>query len=148
MSIIIIRLNFYSIFIIISIILLIFISINNYVNASFNPLNSIKLRIKPLNIKISSFKNFNRNNIIYNNRYAISGGIATSLTHLNILPIDVIKNRMQLNPINNSNLINTINNIIKSEGIFSFYSAAFSTIVAHGFEGFIKVKYLLIYYYS
>jgi len=89
-------------------------------------------------------------NIAFYSKYALAGGICCTLTHGSVVPIDVIKTRLQI-----SNQFRGFSecamSIYKSEGLSAFGLGLGATVIGYGLQGACKFgffQYFKDLYYS
>ncbi|KFZ01065.1 hypothetical protein V500_00897 [Pseudogymnoascus sp. VKM F-4518 (FW-2643)] len=69
-------------------------------------------------------------------RYALAGAICCSVTHGVLTPVDVIKTRIQLDPVTyNRGLIGTLRQVVAKEGAQALLTGFGSTIVGYFLQG-------------
>ncbi|KAH6701268.1 mitochondrial carrier domain-containing protein [Leptodontidium sp. MPI-SDFR-AT-0119] len=72
-------------------------------------------------------------------RYAFAGAICCSVTHGILTPVDVIKTRIQLDPVTyNSGLIGTFRQVIAKEGAQALLSGLGPTVVGYFLQGALR----------
>lgn len=75
----------------------------------------------------------------YYTKAALAGGICCSITHGALCPVDVVKTRIQLDPIKyNKGLIGGFNQVIAEEGVMGLSTGLGPTVVGYFIQGWFK----------
>ena len=78
-------------------------------------------------------------NLTYYLKAALAGGICCSLTHGALTPVDVVKTRIQLDPIKyNSGMIGTFRQIVSTEGTAALTTGLGATAAGYFVQGWFK----------
>jgi hypothetical protein len=85
-------------------------------------------------------------------RFMASGGICSSVAHLILTPIDVVKTKVQTRPeVYNDGIIGTFTKVLNEEGVETFFDGWEPTVVGFFFSGafgFFLTEYFRRYYTS
>jgi hypothetical protein len=85
-------------------------------------------------------------------RFMASGGICSSIAHLLLTPIDVVKTKVQTNPtVYDTGIIGTFSKVLEEEGVDAFFNGWEPTFVGFfltGAVGFFLTEYFRRYYSS
>jgi solute carrier family 25 phosphate transporter 3 len=82
---------------------------------------------------------FSSYNLMYYVKGAISGGICCSVTHSALCPVDVVKTRIQLDPIKYPNgLFGTFRQVVASEGVSVLATGLGATAAGYFVQGWFK----------
>jgi len=74
--------------------------------------------------------------LMYYLKGALAGGICCSITHGALCPVDVVKTRIQLDPVTfNKGLIGGFSQIIKAEGLGGLLTGLGPTVVGYFIQG-------------
>jgi len=77
--------------------------------------------------------------LMYYLKGALAGGICCSITHGALCPVDVVKTRIQLDPVTfNKGLIGGFSQIIKAEGLGGLLTGLGPTVVGYFIQGWFK----------
>lgn len=77
--------------------------------------------------------------LTYYVKSALAGGICCSITHGAMCPVDVVKTRIQLDPIKyNTGMVGTFKQIVKTEGAGALASGLGATAVGYFVQGWFK----------
>ena len=86
--------------------------------------------------------------LMYYLKSALAGGICCSITHGSLCPVDVVKTKIQLDPVKyNKGLIGGFSQVIKEEGIKGLATGLGPTVVGYFIQGFSSapmIKYLCV----
>ena len=96
----------------------------NAVATIFGPLASIPLKRQDPNISAGIYALF-----------GLSGATSCALTHTAVIPVDVVKTRLQTNPEEYSGILDGISSIAKSEGLEGFTLGSQATIAGYFWYG-------------
>jgi len=76
---------------------------------------------------------------MYYVKAAATGGICCSITHAALCPVDVVKTRIQLDPIKyNKGMLNTFRQVVSDEGIVALSTGVGATAVGYFVQGWFK----------
>jgi len=90
-------------------------------------------------VATSGSYDWDRYDMSYFLKGALAGGLCCSATHGGVVPIDVVKTRMQLDPIKyNTGLIGGFNKIIAEEGASALATGLGATAVGYFIQGWFK----------
>jgi solute carrier family 25 (mitochondrial phosphate transporter), member 3 len=78
----------------------------------------------------------NNFDVMYYVKSALSGGICCSITHASMCPVDVVKTRMQLDPLKYKGMISGFSTVIKEEGMSALATGFGATAAGY----FVQVK--------
>lgn len=77
---------------------------------------------------------------VYYLKSALAGGIGTSITHGAMTPVDVVKTRIQLDPVKyNRGMIGTFRQIIAEEGAGALLTGFGPTVVGYFVQGMLDI---------
>jgi solute carrier family 25 phosphate transporter 3 len=94
---------------------------------------------KPKVVATSGAYDWGRYDSTYFLKGALAGGLCCSFTHGGVVPIDVVKTRMQLDPIKyNTGLVGGFNKIIAEEGSMALTTGLGATAVGYFIQGWFK----------
>jgi len=81
----------------------------------------------------------NKFDVTYYLKAALSGGICCSITHASLCPVDVVKTRIQLDPVKyNKGLIGGFRQVIAAEGVGGLATGLAPTAVGYFVQGWFK----------
>ena len=81
--------------------------------------------------------------IMYYTKAALAGGICCSITHGALCPVDVVKTRIQLDPVKyNKGLVGGFGQVIAEEGVAGLATGLGPTVVGYFIQG--KLKHHLV----
>ncbi len=84
-------------------------------------------------------EDWSRFNLDYFTKAALAGGICCSITHAGMCPIDVVKTRIQLDPVTyNKGLIGGIRQVIAAEGMGGLATGLAPTAIGYFVQGWFK----------
>jgi len=87
----------------------------------------------------STAQSYKKYNLMYYVKGALAGGICCSITHSALCPVDVVKTRIQLDPIKYRNgLLGTARQIIAEEGAVALSSGFGATAAGYFVQGWFK----------
>jgi solute carrier family 25 phosphate transporter 3 len=83
--------------------------------------------------------NFDKYDLTYYAKGAVAGGVCCSFTHGALCPVDVVKTRIQLDPITyNSGLIGGMRKVVAEEGAMALSTGLGPTVVGYFIQGWFK----------
>lgn len=84
-------------------------------------------------------EDWSRFNVEYFTKAALAGGICCSITHAGMCPVDVVKTRIQLDPVKyNRGLIGGFKQVIAEEGMMGLATGLAPTAVGYFVQGWFK----------
>ena len=117
--------------------------------SKFNLILSIKNKFYPQSSKLSLHMNLNEITEITNNlRYFAAGGIACSFSHAIAVPFDVIKTKMQTDPIEYTKslgIYGVANKLIRNEGPLFLLQGLGPTLTGYFIQGSLKYGFYEIF---
>lgn len=82
---------------------------------------------------------WNKFNLMYYVKGALSGGICCSITHAALCPVDVVKTRIQLDPVRYPNgLLGTFKTVVAEEGLMVLTTGLGATAAGYFVQGWFK----------
>eukprot|EP01132_Coremiostelium_polycephalum_P006004 gene6004-7479_t len=83
-----------------------------------------------------TFKDFGMNQFL---KCGLGGALGCCFTHVIVVPLDVVKTRIQIDPLKyNSGMINSMKSIVKEEGSMMLLQGLGATTVGYALQGFLK----------
>merc|ERR1719395_394604 len=88
---------------------------------------------------MSKLYNWNNYDSGYFLKSAVAGGICCSITHGGVVPIDVVKTKIQLEPgVYNKGMVDAAKSIVKNEGIMGLSTGLAPTAIGYFVQGWFK----------
>lgn len=96
--------------------------------------------------KILATSGAQKYDLMYYLKGALAGGICCSITHGALCPVDVVKTRIQLDPVTfNKGLIGGFSQIIEAEGLGGLLTGLGPTVVGYFIQGIFILALLIMY---
>jgi len=78
-------------------------------------------------------------------KYGMAGALGCSITHSAVVPLDVVKTRLQTNPAKYTGMVNGFSTIIKEEGAGMLLQGLGPTAVGYALQGFFKFGFYEVF---
>ncbi|KYR01856.1 mitochondrial substrate carrier family protein [Tieghemostelium lacteum] len=78
-------------------------------------------------------------------KYGLGGALGCSITHGAVVPLDVVKTRLQTNPLKYTGMVNGFSTIIKEEGAGMLLQGLGPTVVGYALQGFFKFGFYEVF---
>ncbi|GAM27582.1 hypothetical protein SAMD00019534_107580 [Acytostelium subglobosum LB1] len=78
-------------------------------------------------------------------KYGMAGALGCSITHSAVVPLDVVKTRLQTNPAKYTGMVSGFSTIIKEEGAMMLLQGLAPTAIGYALQGFFKFGFYEVF---
>eukprot|EP01133_Synstelium_polycarpum_P015945 gene15945-18957_t len=78
-------------------------------------------------------------------KYGMAGALCCSITHSAVVPLDVVKTRLQTNPAKYSGMVSGFRTIVKEEGAMMLLQGLAPTAIGYALQGFFKFSFYEVF---